>query len=123
MTSKEHLVGHLQRHLDTWPQLRPNEPVAGGVLIVNHQHKQPPSERSAAVYSRPEFVKALSVQVVSTLELFNWWRARDWNAIRRAVLGEDGDGSDLTSPVPGGDAAAGLSRPGRWRTWRSRNHS
>ena len=54
----EHLVGHLERHLATWPQLRPEQPVTGGVLVVNHQHRQHPSERTAQVYSRPEFVAA-----------------------------------------------------------------
>jgi hypothetical protein len=85
----EHLVGHLQRHLDTWPQLRPDHPVTGGVLIVNHQHKLHPSERTAHVYSRPEFIAALSVTVLSTVELFGWWRAADWAAIRAAMLGTD----------------------------------
>ncbi|MFD7551474.1 hypothetical protein [Streptomyces sp. NPDC059816] len=56
---QEHLVGHLQRHLETWPQLRPDEPVSDGVLIVNHQHKLHPSERSATVSARPEFVASL----------------------------------------------------------------
>ena len=44
--AQESLVGHLQRHLDTWPQLCPHEPVSGGVLVVNHQHKLHPTERS-----------------------------------------------------------------------------
>ena len=38
----ENLVRDLQRHLDTWAQLRPQQPVAGGVLIVNHQHPSLP---------------------------------------------------------------------------------
>lgn len=85
--AQEHLVGHLQRHLDTWPQLRPDEPVTGGVLIVNHQHKLPPTERAPRVYSRPEFVAALPVPVLSAVQLFHWWRASDWGAIRTAMLG------------------------------------
>jgi hypothetical protein len=39
----ENLVGHLERHLMTWRQLRPDEPGTG-------LH---PSERSARVYCRP----------------------------------------------------------------------
>jgi hypothetical protein len=84
--AQEHLVGHLQRHLDTWPQLRPELPVTGGVLVVNHQHKLHPSERTAHVYSRPEFVAALPVTVLTTVDLFRWWRAADWTSIRAAVL-------------------------------------
>lgn len=86
-SASENLVGQLERHLNTWPQLRPDEPVSGGVLVVNHQHKLHPSRRSAKIYTRPEFVAALTVPVISTLELFNWWRASDWGSIRAAVLG------------------------------------
>jgi hypothetical protein len=38
--------------------------VGGGVLIVNHQHTRDPAERAAAVYSRPEFVDALTLPVL-----------------------------------------------------------
>lgn len=100
--AQEHLVGHLQRHLETWPQLRPDEPVSDGVLIVNHQHKLHPSERSARVYSRPEFVaslESLPVTVISTVELFNWWRTADWTAIRTAVLGDAAASASSVAPV------------------------
>ena len=85
----EALVGHLERHIDTWPQLRPGEPVGGGVLIVNHQHKHDPNERAPEVYTRTEFVGALVVPVISTLQLFRWWRESDWPAIREALLRND----------------------------------
>ncbi|MCX4460326.1 hypothetical protein OG585_52225 (plasmid) [Streptomyces sp. NBC_01340] len=97
--AQEHLVGQLHKHLETWPRLRPDEPVSDGVLIVNHQHKLHPSESTMAVYSRPEFVAALDslpVTVISTVELFNWWRADDWTAIRMAVLG----GTNASTGVP-----------------------
>jgi hypothetical protein len=87
--AQENLVGFLQRHLETWPQLRPDQPVAGGVLVVNHQHKLHPSERTAQVYSRPEFVAALPFTVLSTVALFNWWRTGNWAEIRAAVLGNE----------------------------------
>ncbi|ORT49034.1 hypothetical protein KBI5_14765 [Frankia sp. KB5] len=85
----ENLVVDLQRHLNTWPQLRPERPVAGGVLIVNHQHKLDPSERDIEVYTRQEFVDTLQITVLSTRHLFDWWRLSDWAAIRTAVLGRD----------------------------------
>lgn len=50
----ESLVGQLERHLQTWPQLRPDEPVAGGVLVVNHQYRLEPAERTPSVYVRQE---------------------------------------------------------------------
>lgn len=85
----ENLVGYLERHLATWPQLRPEQPVTGGVLVVNHQHRQHPAARTAQVYSRPEFVAALPVTVVSTVELFGLWRTEDWTAIRTIMLGTE----------------------------------
>jgi hypothetical protein len=117
--AQESLVGHLQRHLDTWPQLRPDEPVGGGVLLVNHQHRLHPAERTARVYSRPEFVAALTMPVISTVELFNWWRTSDWPAIRTAVLGAE---SPRTVPRPTAPAsptpAAPTAPPPRRRWWR-----
>jgi hypothetical protein len=85
--ASEALVGDLQRHLATWPELRPQQPVGGGVLIVNHQHRLEPSQRAPQVYSRREFVAALTVPVISTRTLFDWWRAADWAAVRDAILG------------------------------------
>jgi hypothetical protein len=94
----EALVGHLQRHLETWPQLRPGEPVGGGVLVINHQYRLEPHERAREVYSRQEFVAALNVPVLATSQLFEWWRTSDWTAIREAVLARPG--------VPGEDRAS-----------------
>jgi len=98
----EALVGDLQRHLATWPELRPQEPVGGGVLIVNHQHKMEPYRRSPQVYTRPEFVNALTVPVIETRTLFDWWRVSDWRSIRDAVLAP-------AHPVDGIAAQPGLS--------------
>jgi len=104
----EHLVGHLERHLTTWPQLCPDQPVAGGVLVVNHQHRLHPSERTARVYSRPEFLNALSVTVISTVELFNWWRTSDWTSIQAAVL----DTEPPTGSTPSSPASPPTAPPG-----------
>jgi hypothetical protein len=94
----EQLVGSLERHLATWPQLRPEQPVTGGVLVVNHQHRQHPSERTAHVYSRPEFVAALPVTVVSTVKLFGWWRTENWTAIRNVMLGAEASQRTVAKP-------------------------
>ncbi|MEV4691354.1 hypothetical protein AB0K27_09560 [Micromonospora echinospora] len=98
--AQENLVGYLQRHLDTWPQLRPDQPVTGGVLVVNHQHKLHPSERTAQVYSRPEFVATLPFTVLSTVDLFNWWRTGNWAEIHKAVLGNEPLPNSATSAPP-----------------------
>ncbi|MGW0335499.1 hypothetical protein ACWD0J_27115 [Streptomyces sp. NPDC003011] len=116
--AQEHLIGQLQRHLETWPHLRPDEPVSEGVLIINHQHKLHPSERSADVYSRPEAVASLAslpVTVISTVQLFNWWRVGDWTAIRTAVLGATSADEPAPDPPPAQPAS---DRPRRW--WKGR---
>jgi hypothetical protein len=82
-------VEALERHLSTWPALRPAEPLNGpGVLVVNHQHRLHPDERSATVYARPEFVSSLKALVLSSWQLFTWWATDDWEAIRSSVLGK-----------------------------------
>jgi hypothetical protein len=87
-SASESLVAALLRHLQTWPQLRPDEPVSGGVLIVNHQHRLDPAERTDAVYSRQAFTASLTVLVLSTSQLFEWWRNSDWAGLRSAILGQ-----------------------------------
>lgn len=118
--ASERLTRDLQRHLDTWPALRPEQPVTGGVLIVNHQTKLHPTERSAVVYSRKEFIDTLPVTVVSTVELFDWWRAGDWPTIRSAVLGITPSfraPSHATLPGAPSEVPAAATRRKPWRRW------
>jgi hypothetical protein len=83
----ERLVSHLQRHLETWPQLCPNRPVTCSALIVNHQHRVDRAQRPTEVYQRKEFVDALTFPVLTSGQLFDWWRAQDWSVLQTAVLG------------------------------------
>jgi len=87
--ARESLVNDLRRHLQTWPDLRPEISVGGGVLVVNHQHRCPPADRSPTIYSRPEFVATLTEPVIAVRALFDLWRAEDWTALQRFVLGAD----------------------------------
>ncbi|QCX74662.1 hypothetical protein C9F11_04795 [Streptomyces sp. YIM 121038] len=114
----EKLTSQLQRHLETWPKLRPSQPVTCAALIVNHQHRLDPAERPTEVYQRREFVDALTFPVLATGQLFNWWRTQNWLAVRTAVLGNphpDARGTPSAAP----SAAESLrrrrfwSRPGR----------
>ena len=82
----EDKAGDLARHLNTWPQLRPNDPVDGGVLIVNHQHRLPPPDRKEQVYTRPEFVATLTFPVLSSWQLFRWWAEDDHASIVAALF-------------------------------------
>jgi hypothetical protein len=84
-SAKEDLVAPVRRHAETWPQLRPGEPVDGAVLVVNHERRRDPRTRSTAVYARPEFVASLDILILSSMQLFHWWRAEGWESIRRAL--------------------------------------
>lgn len=125
--AKENLVSDLERHLNTWPQLRPNEAIEGGVLIVNHQHRRHPAERTPQVYSRAEFVAALRVPVLSTWQLYQWWASGELDSIRKAVIG-DGIGEQPPASMGGAakpvQEAIGAPTPPsqKWR-WRLRNRN
>jgi hypothetical protein len=119
--ASEALVGYIERHLETWPHLQPSEAVTGGVLVVNHQHRLQPHEREPDVYSRPEFVAALTVPVLATRQLFDWWRDSDWTAIRDAVLGQDAQRTEARSTTQSLHPRPAEQAPkvGRRRWWRS----
>lgn len=111
----EALVDAARRHLRTWPQLRGDTPVDGVALVVNHQHRQPPGDRTAQAYERREFIDSLDdVVVVTTSQLFDWWRQGRWAEIRTA-FGTD-DGEQVAADAPPGTEQIGGSRP--W--WRRR---
>jgi hypothetical protein len=81
----ERLLDDLTRHLRDWAASPPlPRTVAGGALVVSHETDLDPGERQPAPYMRAGFAPAHPV--VSALELFGWWRARDWDAVRAAVL-------------------------------------
>jgi hypothetical protein len=105
--ASESLVNDLLRHMRTWTDLRPDLPSGGGVLIVNHQHRLPPDQRSQKIYSRPEFVNTLTVPVIAVSELFDWWKNSSWTAIQTAVLGipPDAEPSPQSVPKPASEPA------------------
>jgi hypothetical protein len=83
----ENLVSDLDRHLQTWPALGRSEQLAGGVLVVNHQSKVPPLDRSTQPYTRQPFTASLRHGVIPTLALFAWWRDDEPDKVVEAVTG------------------------------------
>ncbi|MFD5434192.1 hypothetical protein ACFWJ4_18810 [Kitasatospora sp. NPDC127067] len=81
------LPDKLLKHLATWSGLTGTEPVDGGVLVVNHQVKLAPAKRDAEVYTDRAFADALTVPVIGSVRLFEWWRREDWEPVRHAVFG------------------------------------
>lgn len=110
-SAPERLAEAPARHLGTWPELRADLPVDDVVLVLNHQSKTHPLDRDAEPYRRPEFVASLAFPVVTTRQLFDWWRNGDHETVRTTVLGIRPD-APPTDPPPPNDAAA--VRRKRW---------
>lgn len=123
----EGLVSDLQRHISTWPGLQPPQPpVTHAALIVNHRCRQPPAERPSQVYTRAEFVTAVPFPVLSAVQLFAWWRASDWPAIKNALLpSAPQDPPDDATATGQHQEAAPTGKPGRTRLlpWRSKSEN
>ncbi len=85
----------LVRHLREWPDLTGSTPVDGGALVINHQLRSIPHERSPQPYGRPEFLASQTEPVVTTLDVFAAWREEDGAAVRRLLFG-DGPGPEPT---------------------------
>jgi hypothetical protein len=113
--ASETLLNDLRRHLQTWPELRPELPVGGGALIVNHQYRLPPADRSPAVYSRREFVATLTEPVIAVQALFDWWRTKDWPFLQRAVMNTDN--------LPPESAASAAETPPTTHTKQQKPHN
>ncbi|MFJ5901263.1 hypothetical protein ACIQFZ_39080 [Streptomyces sp. NPDC093064] len=61
-------------------------------MIVNDLHRLDPAQRPTEVYQRKEFVDALAFPMLTTSQIFDWWRAEGWSAVRTAVLGRPHSG-------------------------------
>lgn len=120
--ASEGLVGDALRHLNTWPQFRPDIAVEGITLIVSSQSKLHPLDRNPAVYTRREFVESLTIPVVGIMDLFNAWRARDFDKIRAVVLGEPIAARNPTPAEPAEVVSTSppKSKRGRWRRFLGR---
>lgn len=100
------LPDKLVKHLNTWHGLTGTEPVDGGVLVINHQIRLPPAQRDAEVYTDRAFADALTVPVIGSARLFDWWRREDWDAMRHAVFGDTGGAQPPEIAVPDADPKA-----------------
>ena len=121
----EGLVADLQRHISTWPSLQPaQQPLTHAALVVSHQCRRPPRERSSQVYKRAEFVSALPFPVISARQVFDWWRAADWPVIRNAIMAsaprDPPDGAPAPGPQPQ-NAPARDPRRSRLLQWRGKH--
>lgn len=99
----ENLYSQLRKHLDAWDSAE-RESVEGGALVVSHGLRTLPMQRGRKVYTRPEFVRSLEHPVVSTLDLFDAWRERDWDRVHEMFF-------------PAGSAAVVSNASEKGRRW------
>jgi len=116
--ASEQLVDAARKHLDTWPELRPDIEVEGVTLIVNHQTRTHPLHRAAVVYSRPEFVRSLILPVTTTLQLYHAWRLGQFDAIRDTVFPDTTQSRSASRAVP---SPGPVPSKARRRLWRQRD--
>lgn len=115
-SAPERAYQDLVRHLREWPSLAGSVRVEGGALVLNHEHRSIPGERSRQPYSRPEFLAAQTEPVIASLDLFGAWREEDTVSIRRMLFGsaaEQGGQAPTGDPPP--EPAARQNDPGAAR--------
>jgi hypothetical protein len=117
-SAPERAYQDLVRHLREWPSLPESVPVDGGALILNHEHRSAPGDRTRRPYSRPEFLAAQAEPVIPTLSLFDAWREEDPETIRRLLFVSTFESID---EAPSREVSRGESgTPGRPETGSSR---
>lgn len=94
----------LVRHLREWRTLPGSVEIEGGALVINHEHRKIPQDRSRQPFSRPEFLAAQAEPVITALDLFEAWRNEDVDTIRRLLFGPETVPTRPTAPVPSSPA-------------------
>lgn len=85
--ASESLYAALVKHVDAW-QANPNRPpIDGGVLVINHEHKKDPADRSPSPYTRQAFLDSQQYPVVTAADLFDAWRTDDRERARALLFG------------------------------------
>jgi hypothetical protein len=113
-SAPERAYQDLVRHLREWPNLPGSTPIDGGALVMSHELRTTPLERSPRPYTRPEFLAAQTEPVIASLDLFAAWREEDADAIRRLLFGSASEQAVETSAgvasMEPGSSAAGRRR-------------
>lgn len=86
--ASESLYAALVKHVDAWNANPSRQAIDGGILVVNHEHKKQPAERSQRPYTRKAFIDSQKHPIVTAVELFDAWRTGDWARVRALVFGD-----------------------------------
>lgn len=117
-SAPERAYQDLLRHLREWPSLAGSTPIEGGALVISHEVRTVPLERSSSPYTRQEFLAARTEPVISALEIFAAWRGEDATAIRQLLFGSGA--APVVHAAGQGDAAQVQPKPSTSRTGRRR---
>jgi hypothetical protein len=118
-SASERAYQDLMRHLREWPTLPGSVPIDGGALVISHELRTAPLERSPMPYTRPEFLKAQTEPVIASLDLFALWREEDANALRRLLFGSVSDRvGEASAGVASMEPATSAAGRRRWFPWR-----
>jgi len=112
--ASERLYFDLLRHLETWPAMGNAQSISGGALVLNHEHKKHPLERSAMPYTRAEFLASQREPVVTTRDLFDAWRTADYQTVR-SLLYPSGAAAPETDVKQSQNSGGSVKQPW-WRT-------
>ena len=85
--ASERAYQDLVRPLRERPNLPGSVSIEGGALVISHEVRTNPLERSLRPYSRPEFLAAQTEPIITALELFAAWGEEDADAIRQLLFG------------------------------------
>jgi hypothetical protein len=118
-SAPERAYQDLLRHLREWPNLHGATPIDGGALVMSHDLRTVPFERSVKPYARPEFLAAQTEPVISALELFAAWRDEDQEGIRQLLsspvrVSMAQSSEEAGPPVADAEPVASGARRRRW---------
>ncbi len=86
-SAPERAYQDLLRHLREWPNVSEGANVDGGALVMSHERRTVPQDRSPRPYARPEFLASQTEPVVSAIDLFTAWRDEEAATIRQMLFG------------------------------------
>lgn len=113
--ASEDLMSKLAKHVQTWPEIRPNQTLALGLLVVNHEQRKAPAERTLEPFSRSEFLATMLYPALGSVLLLRWWLAEDWTSIRACLIsGSVASSSRRLGPAVAEPMVSPSARPG-WR--------
>ena len=103
--AKESLYDGLVSHVREWPHLGHGR-IDRAALVINHEVKAEPDQRSQRPYTRDVFVRAQEHPVVTSIEVLHAWRTGDWDQVLRDLFGDTAQtraGSHPAAPRNEGD--------------------